>query len=173
MSGGGGAPSLGVVRRQPTAASARGKNHGDCNLVVDRDLAVSATFESKPPPPPNAVVLTVKKNGSGTVRSNPAGLDCGSACAASFSAGTRVSLAAQPDAGSRFAGWSDGCGGSGDCDLEMSADMAVTANFVRQYRLSLTISGAGSGAVSIAPDGRTCTASCDARIWSCRRTATS
>src|SRR5438552_4513530 len=34
-----------------------------------------------PPPTPGSHTLTVSKNGSGTVRSSPAGIDCGRTCA--------------------------------------------------------------------------------------------
>src|SRR5438270_5356232 len=79
---------------------------GACDLLVDRDLAVSAAFEGGPPPASGKHVLTVTKIGSGTVRSTPEGIDCGVTCFASFDEGATVTLAAQPDAGSRFGGWS-------------------------------------------------------------------
>jgi hypothetical protein len=44
--------------------------------------------------------------GSGTVTSFPAGIDCGSTCAASFLTGTSVVLTASAAAGSEFGGWS-------------------------------------------------------------------
>ncbi|MFN7171098.1 MAG: hypothetical protein ACK4NT_07700, partial [Candidatus Omnitrophota bacterium] len=49
--------------------------------------------------------LTVNKagTGTGTVTSNPAGINCGSACSAQFNSGTQVTLTATPDAGSTFA----------------------------------------------------------------------
>jgi len=51
--------------------------------------------------------------GSGTVTSNPTGLDCntssGTGCNASFPLNTQVSLTAAPAAGSVFVGWSANC----------------------------------------------------------------
>ena len=53
-------------------------------------------------------ILTVTKSGagSGTVTSNPAGIDCGSACSHSFASSTPVTLTSSPDSGSVFSGWS-------------------------------------------------------------------
>ena len=52
--------------------------------------------------------LSVAKagDGSGTVTSSPAGIDCGATCAAGFDDGTAVTLVAVADAGSEFTGWS-------------------------------------------------------------------
>jgi uncharacterized delta-60 repeat protein len=76
--------------------------------------------------------LTVAKtgSGSGSVTSSPGGISCGSACSAPFAA-VPVTLTATPSAGSRFAGWSGACSGTGTCTLTMSGDRAATARFVR------------------------------------------
>src|SRR6266436_8861029 len=76
------------------------------------------------------ISLAVSKSGPGTVLSSPAGIDCGPTCAAPFDSGTIVALTAVPDASSRFAGWSGGCTGSGDCKLTLDADSAVSATFI-------------------------------------------
>jgi YVTN family beta-propeller protein len=68
--------------------------------------------------------------GAGTVMSNPAGINCPSvSCAASFSAGTTVTLSAAPNAGSTFVGWSGACSGRGSCTVTMNSNQAVTATF--------------------------------------------
>jgi uncharacterized delta-60 repeat protein len=69
-------------------------------------------------------------SGSGSVTSSPAAISCGSACSAPFAA-VPVTLTATPSAGSRFAGWSGACSGTGTCKLTMSGDRAATARFVR------------------------------------------
>jgi hypothetical protein len=74
--------------------------------------------------------LTVSKTGagSGTV-SGPAGIDCGSSCAANFNNGSQVTLNATATTGS-FAGWSGGgCSGTSSCTVTMSSATAVTATF--------------------------------------------
>jgi hypothetical protein len=75
--------------------------------------------------------LTVSKNGtgSGTVTSNPAGINCGSTCSANFAQGSTVTLSATPASGSSFAGWSGACSGTGSCTVTMDAAKSVTATF--------------------------------------------
>jgi hypothetical protein len=126
---------------------------GQCAIALAADVAVTAIFERI------RFSLAVRRNGSGTVRSSPAGIDCGQTCTAPFDSGTAVSLMAEPDVGSRFVGWSDGCTGSGECKLTLDTDAVVTATFIRVYRLSFTMSGAGHGSVSLG--ARKCEGSCD------------
>jgi hypothetical protein len=79
-----------------------------------------------------AYPLSVTKTGpgSGTITSTPAGIDCGTACSASYAAGTSVRLVATPAVGSVFAGWSGACSGlSSTCTVSMDAAKAVTAVF--------------------------------------------
>jgi hypothetical protein len=75
--------------------------------------------------------LSVGKSGSGsgTVTSNPAGISCGSDCAQAYSEGQSVTLTAAADPGSIFGGWSDGCLGTGSCEVTLNADTIVTATF--------------------------------------------
>ena len=74
--------------------------------------------------------LSVTKNGSGTVNSNPSGIDCGATCSAPYTSGTNVTLTASPAANSTFANWSGDCSGtSPTCTVTMSAAKNVTANF--------------------------------------------
>ncbi|MBU4351265.1 hypothetical protein KKH63_02965 [Patescibacteria group bacterium] len=84
------------------------------------------------PPAPTTYSLSVSKAGagSGTVTSNPAGINCGSTCSASFNSGTSVTLTAAAATGSTFTGWSGaGCSGTGTCTVSMTAARAVTATF--------------------------------------------
>jgi len=84
-------------------------------------------------PDPGAFTLDLSKAGSGggTVTSTPAGIDCGSSCLSdegSYPTGTLVDLAATPDAGSWFAGWT----GDSDCSdslVWMDGPRACTATF--------------------------------------------
>lgn len=77
-------------------------------------------------------ILVVEKSGtgSGTVTSDPAGIDCGSACNALFAEDTEVELTAAPASGSTFTGWSgSGCSGTGTCTVTMSESRTVVAGF--------------------------------------------
>lgn len=79
-----------------------------------------------------AVELTVARDGtgSGTVTSNPAGIDCGSTCAFSFDSGAPVTITAAAASGSTFAGWGGACSGTATtCTVTMDAAKAVTATF--------------------------------------------
>ena len=94
----------------------------------------------------NSMNLSVIKtgNGSGTVTSDPAGIDCGATCTYSFEYNKVVTLTAAPSSGSTFTGWSgSGCSGTGTCTVTMNADKSVTANFISTltstYRIYLPL----------------------------------
>jgi len=80
-----------------------------------------------------STTLTVDKNGtgSGTVTSNPVGIDCGSTCSYDFPYNTVVTLSAVPATSKdRFSGWSGaGCSGTGTCVVTTTAAKSVTASF--------------------------------------------
>jgi hypothetical protein len=78
---------------------------------------------------PSSYLLSITTVGSGTITSNPAVINCGSTCSASFNGGTGVTLTATPASGSTFVGWSGDCTGAGACTVSMSAAKSVTANF--------------------------------------------
>jgi len=66
--------------------------------------------------------------GSGTVTSNPAGINCGSTCNYNYTSGN-VTLTAAATLGT-FNGWSgEGCSGTGTCTVTMSQARNVTATF--------------------------------------------
>ena len=98
-----------------------------CVLTMDAAKAATATFSTA-----SSFLLTVATTGagSGTVRSNPSGIACGTACVASFLSGSVVTLTASPFTGSTFAGWSgEGCSGTGTCQVTMTQARNVTAGF--------------------------------------------
>jgi hypothetical protein len=96
-----------------------------CTVLVDAAKSVTASFQGQ------GFALTVTKAGSGTgtVTSDPAGIDCGATCGANYPDGTMVTLTAAPDAGAVFSGWSGACTGTGSCVVTMSAAKSVTATF--------------------------------------------
>ncbi|SNB45212.1 S8 family serine peptidase [Geobacter sp. DSM 9736] len=75
-------------------------------------------------------MLTVNRNGSGTVAGTPAGISCGSSCSAGYAPGTVIILTATPASDSLFSGWSGNCAGTGPCQITINADTQVTANFL-------------------------------------------
>ena len=99
-----------------------------CVLTMLADRSVTATFTSSSSQQQTLLVSTAG-TGSGTVTSDPAGINCPSQCSAGFNPGTVVILTATPLSGHTFAGWSGDCTGTGTCALTMSTGHSVTATF--------------------------------------------
>ncbi len=129
-----------------------------CTVTMEAARSVTARFDRL------RFALDVSRtgDGSGTVTASSGGLSCGATCSATYDAATTVGLTAVADAGSTFIGWEGGCTGSAPtCTVTMDAARAVTARFDRlRYALTVTRSGTGSGAVTSAPAGIACGASC-------------
>ena len=108
--------------------------------------------------PAQQVDLVVQKqgSGSGTVAGN--GINCGLDCSVHVDAGTSVSLTATPDPDNVFNGWSGPCTGTATCDFTLNASTTVYATFTRQWSLSVSKTGGGTGTVS--GNGIDCGANC-------------
>ncbi len=109
--------------------------------------------------------LTVMKSGTGTgtVTSDPTGINCGTKCMAPFGGGT-VTLTATPAVGSSFVSWS-GCTSVSKniCTVSLTtSNRTVTASFVRNPSRTLTVTktGTGSGTVTSTPQGISCGTKC-------------
>ncbi len=101
---------------------------------------------------PNSTVTVHKAGaGTGTVTSNPAGIDCRTACNGQFPQGSTVNLTAAPDFGSVFAGWSGDCVGTGPCTLTQNATVTATFNIVPATPASSQASNGGGGGCTLAP----------------------
>jgi len=113
-----------------------------------------------------APFLTINKlgNGSGTVTSSPAGIDCGPDCSEPYEAVSEVTLTANPGPGSAFVAWQGGaCSGTGTCKVTVDVSKTVTANFsLLSYPLTVSKSGPGSGVVLSYPAGIDCGTTCSA-----------
>ena len=84
--------------------------------------------------------ITLEGTGSGRVNSVPAGIYCESDCTEEYASNTAVELSAQPYTGSVFMGWSGGgCSGTDTCNLTMTNDTTVTANFVLTEPAALSL----------------------------------
>jgi uncharacterized repeat protein (TIGR02543 family) len=107
--------------------------------------------------------VTVSKTGNGTVSSADRIISCGSKCAASYDAGTSVTLTASPASGSVFAGWGGACNGNQPtCTVNVNEALNVTATFNVPLTLSVKISGKGT--VSGAQVGIDCGRNCSATV---------
>jgi Divergent InlB B-repeat domain len=99
-----------------------------CVVTMNQVNSVSASFA---PITAAQFTLTTSVTGNGRITSNPAGIDCGSTCAASFSAGANVTLTAAPASGQLFNGWGGSCTGTQlTCVLQLSQARSAQAAFV-------------------------------------------
>lgn len=118
-------------------------------LVAGAEPGVNKTFTTLSPPiQKRSIRISYLGSGSGTVISNPSGINCGSTCTAQFDLGSSVTLTPTASSGSVFGGWGDvNCSnsGAGSCTITLTAD----ADFV--YPLFYIIpSGALPAPVQIA-----------------------
>ena len=77
----------------------------------------------------NNVAVTRSGKGKGKVTSSPGGIACGKVCSHGYAYGTSVTLKAKASKGSKFAGWSGACKGTGACTVATTDNMAVNAKF--------------------------------------------
>jgi photosystem II stability/assembly factor-like uncharacterized protein len=83
---------------------------------------------------PSTVFLRVVKDGqgAGTVKSEPAGIDCGRDCGEVWTSGVQIRLIAVPSRGSVFVRWSEpSCKGT-TCTLTLKSDWDVRASFKKR-----------------------------------------
>jgi alpha-tubulin suppressor-like RCC1 family protein len=139
-------------------------------LLNERDASIDAAVDHDAGDVEDATAtmhqLTVLRDGdgSGTVVSIPAGIDCGNQCTAGFEDGTTVTLIASADADSELQSWSGAeCGQDGRCMIRIDRDVTIGASFVkRRYEVAVTIEGSGIGRVVSSPSGLDCSDRCSA-----------
>jgi hypothetical protein len=92
--------------------------------------------------------------GSGTVSSNPFGIDCGQVCSFLFRKNSNLSLTAFPAPGSSFVSWTGDINSQDNpVEVTMDADKSITATFdLDEYSLSIT---SDHGTVTKSPDQAT------------------
>ncbi|MGE5392916.1 MAG: InlB B-repeat-containing protein, partial [Candidatus Saccharibacteria bacterium] len=97
---------------------------GTCTVSMTQARNVTASFGII------TYVLDTGRNGSGsgTISSNPGGINCGADCTERYTP-TWVTLYQSASGGSTFAGWSGDCSGTGGCQVYMDRDHNVTATF--------------------------------------------
>ena len=101
-------------------------------------------------PAPGTYALNVAVAGSGTVTSNPSGINCGGDCAENYANGTNVTLTATSSSGYVFGNWSGACAGSSSsCVVNMNAAKSVTATFTSTPQATLSIAKVGTGAGTV------------------------
>jgi hypothetical protein len=109
-----------------------GRNAGPPPPVPPEPLPPAPPPPPPPPPPPQAqtFTLTVSVQPSGGGHLTGTGIDCPSDCTESYTAGTSVTLSANPASGYELDDWDGACTGSSEtCTFTMDSDKFATANF--------------------------------------------
>ena len=112
---------------------------GPCVVTMDADKTVTANFAQvldlsvAAEPPEGGTVFPI-----GTT---------------SYVSNNRVTVTARPGYGYEFSGWDGDCSGIGPCVVPMDDNKTVTANFVKQFVLTVVASPSTGGEVS--PQGTT------------------
>jgi hypothetical protein len=123
-----------------------------CTVTMTGDKSVTANFTGGGSTGPTTFPLSISVTGSGTVTGG--GLNCGdggTSCSTTLTAGTNVTLSAEPGSGETFQGWGGACSGSSrTCSLTMSAARSVTATFSggSTAQVALTVAVTGHGTVT-------------------------
>lgn len=97
-----------------------------CNLSNNDDYSLNATFIEVPR---YTLEVAVGGSGGGLVTSTPAGIACSGNCSNQFDENTQVTLTATPDTGMNFIAWGGACSGSGSCQVTLTEDTVVSAQF--------------------------------------------
>lgn len=126
---------------------------GDANITVSvtQDLVCSAAFEplATTPGGTSTFALSVSVTGEGLISSEPAGIQCGTTCEASFAAATEIILAAQAKTGHAFSAWSGDCAGQANpAKVTLDTYRSCAAEFAPATSQTLTtlrvdVEGAG------------------------------
>jgi len=104
--------------------------------------------------------MTTAVTGSGTITSNPSGINCEDDCTESFHEGTVVTLTATAATGSTFTGWTGSIiTTTNPLILTMDEAKSVTATFTLDTH-ALTVNLNGDGSVSSDPVGIDCGVDC-------------
>ncbi|MFB9311756.1 Ig-like domain-containing protein [Nocardioides plantarum] len=106
-----------------------------CTVTLDRATEVAATFDLLPL---RTLKVTRTGLGTGSVVSDPAGIDCGGTCTVDLPSDAVVTLTATPGATSTFTGWSGDCTGTEPCQVTLGEARTVSADFAAVAQASTT-----------------------------------
>jgi hypothetical protein len=135
-----------------------------CDLGnVVADTSASAAFSTVT----SRLTVTKDGKGAGTVKSSPAGIDCGSTCSAVFTDPTLVTLTASPNSDSKFTAWSGACFGkpaTGPCTVVVTGGEVIVGATFGSTKATLTVirGGTGRGKVTSGDGSIDCGTKCSA-----------
>lgn len=134
-----------------------------CTLAIVSFVSCGGVTKALSGPPPienYQLSVTPLASGTGTVTSTPPGIDCPTACSATFPQSTQVKLSAAPANNYFFDGWSGACSGTARCTVSMTGTEKVSATFYPGEVLTVSIAGGGAGTVTSSPAGISCPTAC-------------
>lgn len=119
-----------------------------CDLVLGVPITITAAFRR----PQISVHVEMDGSGTGSVVSNPTGINCGQDCVQSFPMNQGVDLTATPGPKTLFLEFSNPhgpninltCGNSPTCHLVTSGDMNLIARFTQLLEITVEVKGTGS-----------------------------
>ncbi len=139
-----------------------------CEVTMSEDVELEAGFA----PITHSLKVSVTGQGSVSADSGPiSGCTEGAgACEGAYDEGATVTLVATPDLHNRLAAWGGACAAaaaSEPCEVTIDEARSATAAFeaTPQHTLALATEGAGSGAVTSAPEGIKCGPECEAAFY--------
>jgi len=137
----------------------QGDCSGDkCRVDMKSSQKVSAVFA------PVQYEMAVAVIGSGSLASDPKGIECENSCINNYDSGTVVSLLAHPTQGWRIKSWSGDCDGSAlSCKLTLDQARKVQVEFEPIPIYSLQVGSTGQGSVSSQDDSLRCPVVCAAQ----------
>ena len=114
-----------------------------CNLSMTNTKLIGARFEVLSD---DQASLRISKTGSGSGKiSGDYGLDCGDLCFKVLNKNSHLSLQAEAAPGSSFVGWQGACSGTGICQISLSENVELIAEFSRPAQGNLLINELASG----------------------------
>ena len=135
-----------------------------CSVSMSSARSVTATFVT------GGVLSVTIVGATGSVVSDQGGVNCSgptvTPCTYAFDLSSSVTLYAYGDLNgySSFSAWSGaGCSGTDPCTIVMSEARSVTATFVPNHRVMVTLEGSGTGSVVFTAQEYTC--SSDPYSW--------
>ena len=106
-----------------TSAAAGGTPRAENSAGVPAVPVISSSTEKY------MVSVAIAGNAGGSITIKPGGAICNVECANEYTKGTTVTLAASPENGADFVGWSGGCSGTLGCSFVVGGPVLVTAGF--------------------------------------------
>jgi hypothetical protein len=141
-----------AFQRWRRVACREGARSERCTLRVDGDLTTVAFFARQSA---TTVSVEVEKPGQGDGLVAGGGIVCGDVCAGEFAVGRKLTLTAQADGSSLFAGWSGvecdgGTQGDAACTFTVDSPLVVEALFARAAFLFAPALGSGHVTTDVA-----------------------